>query len=150
MVFEISERGKIPRLRGAGRLEAASSREPHVESGAPQSSALQMKMRFHPQRWAKVYDHWMGNIQDWCISRQLWWGHRIPVWSILVKCENHRFFNVDQCLTDNLEDMLDQSKATESAIAEMLFRNQCNYAVRAVSRIQSRLGGIKVQIQLQS
>ena len=38
------------------------------------------KMQFHPQRWAKVYDHWMGNIQDWCISRQLWWGHRIPVW----------------------------------------------------------------------
>ncbi len=37
-------------------------------------------MRFHPQRWAKVYDHWLTNIQDWCISRQLWWGHRIPVW----------------------------------------------------------------------
>jgi valyl-tRNA synthetase len=40
------------------------------------------KMHFHPQRWAKVYDHWMGNIQDWCISRQLWWGHRIPVWRL--------------------------------------------------------------------
>ena len=39
------------------------------------------KMKFHPDRWAKVYDHWMGNIQDWCISRQLWWGHRIPVWT---------------------------------------------------------------------
>ncbi|HTX20991.1 MAG TPA: valine--tRNA ligase [Candidatus Aquilonibacter sp.] len=38
-------------------------------------------MKFHPERWAKVYDHWMSNIQDWCISRQLWWGHRIPVWS---------------------------------------------------------------------
>ncbi|HWF20241.1 MAG TPA: valine--tRNA ligase, partial [Verrucomicrobiae bacterium] len=38
------------------------------------------EMKFHPERWAKVYDHWMGNIQDWCISRQLWWGHRIPVW----------------------------------------------------------------------
>ena len=38
------------------------------------------KLRFHPQRWAKVYDHWLANIQDWCISRQLWWGHRIPAW----------------------------------------------------------------------
>jgi valyl-tRNA synthetase len=47
---------------------------------AAETAALPGKMRFHPQRWAKVYDHWMGNIQDWCISRQLWWGHRIPVW----------------------------------------------------------------------
>jgi valyl-tRNA synthetase len=37
-------------------------------------------IRFFPERWEKVYDHWMENIQDWCISRQLWWGHRIPVW----------------------------------------------------------------------
>jgi len=38
------------------------------------------RLRFHPERWAKVYDHWLSHIQDWCISRQLWWGHRIPVW----------------------------------------------------------------------
>jgi len=37
-------------------------------------------VKFWPERWTKVYTHWMENIKDWCISRQLWWGHRIPVW----------------------------------------------------------------------
>jgi valyl-tRNA synthetase len=38
------------------------------------------KVKFVPERFEKVYFNWMENIQDWCISRQLWWGHRIPVW----------------------------------------------------------------------
>jgi valyl-tRNA synthetase len=37
-------------------------------------------IKFHPERWTKTYLHWLDNIQDWCVSRQLWWGHRIPVW----------------------------------------------------------------------
>lgn len=42
---------------------------------------------FRPARWAKTYAHWLENIQDWCISRQLWWGHRIPVWYRKDKAE---------------------------------------------------------------
>ena len=38
------------------------------------------KTKFVPERFSKIYFHWMENIKDWCISRQLWWGHRIPVW----------------------------------------------------------------------
>ncbi len=44
------------------------------------------KIKFHPARWTKVYLNWMENIRDWCISRQIWWGHRIPVY-YCKKCQ---------------------------------------------------------------
>ncbi|MDR1595441.1 MAG: valine--tRNA ligase [Puniceicoccales bacterium] len=37
-------------------------------------------IKFYPRRWEKTYLHWLDNTKDWCVSRQLWWGHRIPVW----------------------------------------------------------------------
>ncbi|MEE8467689.1 MAG: valine--tRNA ligase, partial [Planctomycetota bacterium] len=47
----------------------------------PAIAALkQGTLSFRPERWGKVYLHWLENVQDWCISRQLWWGHRIPVY----------------------------------------------------------------------
>ena len=38
------------------------------------------QIKFHPENWIKTYYNWMNNIDDWCISRQIWWGHRIPAW----------------------------------------------------------------------
>ncbi len=64
------------------------------------------QINFYPERWTKVYMHWMNNIRDWCISRQIWWGHRIPAYycetcgQMLVdsetpkecpKCHSHSF-----------------------------------------------------------
>lgn len=50
------------------------------------------KIKFYPPRWTKVYLNWMENIRDWCISRQIWWGHRIPIWYCkdCLKYENVR------------------------------------------------------------
>jgi valyl-tRNA synthetase len=51
------------------------------ELAAPAIAAVkEARVRFTPERFARVYLDWMENVRDWCISRQIWWGHRIPVW----------------------------------------------------------------------
>jgi valyl-tRNA synthetase len=85
----------------SGVLPESSSRAGIPSGGTPNgadgTSALP-KMQFHPQRWAKVYDHWMGGLQDWCVSRQLWWGHRIPVWSKWLRVTTNLQVTVDRML----------------------------------------------------
>jgi valyl-tRNA synthetase len=56
---------------GAGGASIAQQAIEAVSSG---------QVRFVPAQWVNTYNHWMHNIQDWCISRQLWWGHQIPAW----------------------------------------------------------------------
>jgi valyl-tRNA synthetase len=55
------------------------------------------RIKFYPERWVKVYLEWMENIRDWCISRQLWWGHRIPVWY----CDECKAFMVQKSAPKN-------------------------------------------------
>ena len=59
------------------------------------------EVRFVPDRWSKIYFNWMENIQDWCISRQLWWGHRIPAY----------YLGDDVFVAETAEEALAQAKA---------------------------------------
>ncbi|MDD2232423.1 MAG: valine--tRNA ligase [Sphaerochaetaceae bacterium] len=56
-------------------------------------------VQFYPKKWENTYTHWLENIKDWCISRQLWWGHRIPVW-YCNKCGAMMVKREDPCCCD--------------------------------------------------
>ena len=70
---------------------------------------------FHPGNWDKTYFNWMDNIQDWCISRQIWWGHRIPAWHDdegntyvgFDEAEVREFYGLDDRALRQEEDVLD-------------------------------------------
>jgi valyl-tRNA synthetase len=67
---------------GLGRPGAGSGTDQDMRSIAQKAiDAVQSgEVKFVPENWVNTYNQWMNNIQDWCISRQLWWGHQIPAW----------------------------------------------------------------------
>ena len=73
------------------------------------------EIKFHPGNWVKTYFNWMDNIEDWCISRQIWWGHRIPAWydsdnNVYVghsEEEVRQFYKLDDRELSQDEDVLD-------------------------------------------
>ena len=63
------------------RVSAARESSFMKELAAPAiKAAEEERVKFHPESWKKPFLLWLNNIEDWCISRQIWWGHRIPVW----------------------------------------------------------------------
>ncbi len=64
------------------------------------------KPSFIPPRWEKVYKDWLENINDWCISRQLWWGHQIPAWYVLDESQESIEQNTPYIVARNEEDAL--------------------------------------------
>ncbi|QDQ39152.1 valine--tRNA ligase [Legionella geestiana] len=78
-------RVKVPRGEKSGAiLEPLLTEQWYVKTKPLAEPAIRAvekgEIRFHPENWNKTYFQWMNNIEDWCISRQLWWGHRIPAW----------------------------------------------------------------------
>jgi valyl-tRNA synthetase len=76
---------KIPRGDRSGSvIEPLLTDQWFLNSGALAKPAIEAvekgEIKFIPENWDKIYFQWLNNIQDWCISRQLWWGHRIPAW----------------------------------------------------------------------
>ncbi|RCV09591.1 hypothetical protein SETIT_2G041900v2 [Setaria italica] len=84
---------RVPRSqRGGEVIEPLISKQWFVTMEPLAEKALRAveegQLTILPERFEKIYNHWLTNIKDWCISRQLWWGHRIPVWYIVgKKCE---------------------------------------------------------------
>ncbi|XAR73533.1 Valine--tRNA ligase [Bertholletia excelsa] len=84
---------RVPRSqRGGEIIEPLVSKQWFVTMEPLADAALKAvergELTIMPERFGKIYNHWLSNITDWCISRQLWWGHRIPVWYIEGKdCE---------------------------------------------------------------
>ena len=86
------ERGSKPHVHAVGHCQRCETVvEPMLSTqwfvkmeplAKPAIEAVEQgKTKFVPEAWAKTFFHWMHNIRDWCISRQLWWGHRIPAWT---------------------------------------------------------------------
>ncbi|CAI9108268.1 OLC1v1007835C1 [Oldenlandia corymbosa var. corymbosa] len=79
---------RVPRSqRGGEIIEPLISKQWFVTMEPLAEKALEAvkkgELTIMPERFEKIYNHWLSNIKDWCISRQLWWGHRIPVWYIV-------------------------------------------------------------------
>ncbi|XP_057960038.1 valine--tRNA ligase, chloroplastic/mitochondrial 2 isoform X2 [Malania oleifera] len=97
---------RVPRSqRGGEIIEPLVSKQWFMTMEPLAEKALQAvekgELTIMPERFEKIYNHWLSNIKDWCISRQLWWGHRIPVWYIVGKdCEDNYIVarNVNEAL----------------------------------------------------
>ncbi|AJP48674.1 valine--tRNA ligase [Rugosibacter aromaticivorans] len=91
--------------------------EPGANGKSITAQALEVvangEVHFHPENWVNTYNQWLNNIQDWCISRQLWWGHRIPAWydSMGTIFVTHSERDALEQFENHLAEMTDRAKS---------------------------------------
>ena len=109
--------------RSKAIIEYRLSQQWFVKMDALKDKALSKhyEVKIIPDRWDKVYHHWLDNIRDWCISRQIWWGHRIPAWyhkhtgEVLVEKETPVLVN------DNPDDWIQEEDVLDTWFSSALW-----------------------------
>jgi valyl-tRNA synthetase len=112
---------------------------PSVEASS--KAVEEGRIKFYPERWTKTYSHWMHNIKDWCISRQLWWGHRVPVWSRMMSLDAF----VSLTKSDSTESTANLFISTDEEVKAVVFVHlpgQPPYAITGHRKGMDNLGGV--------
>ena len=112
-----SDRGKVP-------VEPLISTQWFVKIRPMADKALtaldaQQDPQFVPERWTKVYRDWLVNLKDWCISRQLWWGHQIPAWYVVSATDGNITDNTPFIVAHDKEEAIQKANAKYGSDVEL-------------------------------
>ena len=117
LAFSPSTTGEAA-LQRSDAARADDGQEARAPLATREGACAPQHMRFHPDRWAKVYDHWMTGLQDWCISRQVWWGHRIPVWTKTIKEDDFAALKLGEGIQTLLFHAFSEAKDKKNAFTD--------------------------------